>query len=208
MLRPYGSMVIYSLLILLAVALYGLIHSVLASWGVKASLRHRFGPAFDRYYRLSFNIFGTVSLVPVLVLTVLLPDRRLYAVPFPWSLSLLALQGLALFALAIGVMQTGASSFLGFQQLFVTQPVKRKLVTWGLYRWVRHPLYGAGIVFLWATPMMTNNLFFLFLGLTAYLVIGAMFEERKLLREYGAAYAHYREQTPMFVPGVKGLRRQ
>ncbi len=196
------------MLILFAVGLYGLVHSLLASKRVKTAIRRKFGPASDRYYRLVFNIFGVISLLPVLALAFLLPDQRLYAVSLPWSLLLLAIQALALLGMAVGLLQTGASSFFGLHQLFEPQAARRGLITAGLYRWVRHPLYGAGIVFLWATPLMTRNLFLLYLGLTSYLVIGAMFEERKLLSEYGPSYSRYREQTPMFIPGLKRLKRQ
>jgi protein-S-isoprenylcysteine O-methyltransferase Ste14 len=175
---------------------------------VKAAVRRAFGPASDRYYRLAFNIFGLVSLIPVLALAFLLPDQHLYTVPFLWSLVLLAIQALALLGLALGLLQTGASSFLGLQQLIEPQTGRGELVTAGLYRWVRHPLYSAGIVFIWATPWMTRNLLALYLGLTAYLIIGAMFEERKLLSEYSSSYSRYREQTPMFLPGLKGLKRK
>jgi protein-S-isoprenylcysteine O-methyltransferase Ste14 len=198
---------INSIWILLAVGLYGLIHSLLASMGVKALVRRGLGPLADRYYRMAFNIFGVLSLIPVLALVVLLPDKRIYSIPFPWSLPLLALQGLAIVGLVVGVLQTGASSFLGFKQLFEPLAFENELVTAGIYRYVRHPLYSAGILFLWASPLMTRNLFFLFLGLTAYFVIGALFEERKLLIEYGSAYARYRDQTPMFIPRLKGLKR-
>lgn len=193
--------------ILTVIGLYGLVHSWLASLGVKAAVRQRLGPSADRYYRLAFNIFGFISLIPVLALPVLLPDRRLYSIPFPWDLPLLALQALALIGLAAGVKETGAWSFLGLEQLFEGRPANPTLVTSGLYRWVRHPLYSAGMLFIWASPVETRNLFTLYLGFTAYLIIGAIFEERKLLREYGSAYKTYREQTPMFVPGLKGKPR-
>ena len=49
---------------------------------------------------------------------------------------------------------------------------------------------------------MTWNLLALIVGLTAYIFIGAHFEERKLLLEFGDAYAEYRRQTPMLVPGL------
>jgi protein-S-isoprenylcysteine O-methyltransferase Ste14 len=70
----------------------------------------------------------------------------------------------------------------------------------GLYRWVRHPLYTAGLVLIWLTPVMTLNIFSLNLGLTIYLVVGALIEERKLVREYGEAYEEYRKRTPMLIP--------
>ena len=195
-------------MILLAVCVYGFIHSLLASNGVKAVARRSFGEAADRYYRLAYNFFGAVSLLPVLALPILLPDRRLYAVTLPWSLPLLVIQALALLGLVAGVLQTGAGALLGLSQLVKPQPVKSELVTAGLYQWVRHPMYSAGMVFMWATPVMTRNLFALFLGLTAYLIIGAVIEECKLEVEYGEDYNHYREQTPMFIPSRKGLKRR
>jgi len=33
-------------------------------------------------------------------------------------------------------------------------------------------------------------------------LIGAYFEERKLLREFGEAYAIYKNTTPMLIPGL------
>jgi protein-S-isoprenylcysteine O-methyltransferase Ste14 len=69
---------------------------------------------------------------------------------------------------------------------------------------VRHPLYTAGLAFIWFTPLMTVNLLVLNIGLTVYIVIGAYFEERKLLREFGPAYAEYQRRTPMLVPGLRG----
>ena len=76
-------------------------------------------------------------------------------------------------------------------------------MTGGLYRYVRHPLYTAGLVFIWLLPIMTCNLLALNIGLTAYIIVGAYFEERKLLLEFGDAYAEYRQQTPMLIPGLR-----
>lgn len=197
-------MVISPWIILLAVALYGIIHSLLASNRAKSLARRWFGAAGGRGYRLGYNLFAGVSLLPVLALPVLLPDRALYSIPSPWSYIALAIQGLALSGLIIGLWQTGLWSFLGLEQ--VRQPVGNgnpQLVVSGLYRWVRHPLYTAGLVFLWFSPIMTVNLLALYVGLSLYLVIGAYFEERKLLREFGAAYAEYQRRTPMLIPGLR-----
>jgi protein-S-isoprenylcysteine O-methyltransferase Ste14 len=43
----------------------------------------------------------------------------------------------------------------------------------------------------------------LYISLTAYTIIGAHFEERKLLREFGEDYAVYKKNTPMLVPKVR-----
>ncbi len=193
-------------LILLAVGAYGLVHSWLASRQAKSLARRLLGPAADRVYRLAYNLFAALSLLPVLALSAKLPNDTLYTFPRPWSLLALAGQGLAALALLVGVLQTGLASFAGLSQLWRTETAGAgRLVTGGLYRYVRHPLYTAGLVFVWLTPLMTRNLLALYIGFSLYLVIGAIFEERKLVAEYGDAYQQYRQQTPMFIPGIKGF---
>ncbi|MEJ2601094.1 MAG: isoprenylcysteine carboxylmethyltransferase family protein [Anaerolineales bacterium] len=191
-------------LILVSMLLYGLVHSLLASLGFKAQVQSWLGERGGRIYRLFYNLFAFVSLLPVLALPALLPDRPLYAIPFPWLLITLALQGLAVVALLLGLLQTGLWSFLGLSQLNGADPTtSSSLVVHGLYRWVRHPLYSAGLVFIWFAPRMTTNLLAFNMGATVYLIVGAWFEERKLLREFGQEYARYRARTPMLVPWLK-----
>ena len=190
------------LVILTAVAAYGLLHSWLASLQAKSLVRRGLGRTTDRVYRLAYNLIAGISLLPVLILPAVLPDQMLYTIPFPWTLVTLAIQGLAALALLAGLLQTGVWSFIGLEQLLAPpdrQPPE--LAVSGLYRWVRHPLYTASLVFIWLTPVMTWNVLALNLGLSAYLVVGAYFEERKLLREFGEAYRSYQRRTPMFFPG-------
>lgn len=196
------------MLILLAVALYGVVHSLLASLGAKAQARRWFGGSAARSYRLVFNLFGVISFLPVIALVAALPDTPLYSVPLPLSVVMMAGQGLAVVMLLVGVLQTDVWAFAGLRQL--VSPAgeeKASLVVTGLYSHVRHPLYTAGLVFMWLSPVMTVNLLALYAGLTFYLIIGAYFEERKLLQEFGEAYADYRRRTPMLIPGLRFVKR-
>ena len=98
--------------------------------------------------------------------------------------------------------QTGFVAFSGLGQLADPDiETRRPLVTDGLYHWVRHPLYSAGLVFIWLIPHITINLLALNLGLTLYIFVGTYFEERKLLKVFGADYAAYQRRTPLFFPG-------
>ena len=191
-------------LILLAVCLYGLLHSLLASLTAKVHTRQWIGPATDRWFRLAYNFIAAITLLPILLLPILLPDREIYAIPFPWVILTLAIQVLAVFTLIAGLRQTGLSAFLGLRQLLLPEDTKPpRLVIDGLYRYVRHPLYTAGLLIIWLLPILSWNLLALNLGLTAYIFIGAHFEEQKLLMEFGEAYATYRNHTPMLIPGLK-----
>ena len=190
--------------ILLACALYGALHSLLAGRRAKEFARRRLGPLGARYYRLFFSLLAGVTLLPVFFLAWRLPDAVLYRIPGPWSLLTLLVQVLALVGLYVGVRQTGALRFLGLDVLVSdSQTNKARLVTGGLYRWVRHPLYTCGLLLLWLVPSMTWNLLALSIGLTVYILVGIIFEERKLLREFGPAYAAYRRSTPGLIPFIK-----
>jgi methanethiol S-methyltransferase len=69
-----------------------------------------------------------------------------------------------------------------------------------LYRVVRHPMMLGLLIAFWATPHMTAGRLIFALGMTAYILVGVSYEERDLLRAFGAAYRAYRAQVPMLIP--------
>ena len=157
-----------------------------------------------RYYRLGYNLFACISFLPVLVIAALNPDRRLYLVPLPWSVLMIIGELLSVVVLVIGFLQTDAWEFLGLRQ--AAGPLETRqgsLVTGGLYRYVRHPLYTAGLAFIWLMPLMTVNVLAINLALTVYIIVGTIFEERKLRGSFGQAYSDYATRTPMFIPFTK-----
>jgi methanethiol S-methyltransferase len=186
--------------ILLSTALYGLLHSLLAARRVKATAERWLGQArCQRFYRLFFVVVAGISFLPTFALVALLPDRIIYTILGPWKYLTMLIQLSALVGLGIGVSQTGAFAFLGISQA-LSGPRPEVLVKDGLYHWVRHPLYTCSLVFLWLVPTLTWNLLALNLGVSAYLWIGSIFEERKLIEQFGAEYADYRACTPRIIP--------
>jgi methanethiol S-methyltransferase len=188
--------------LLLVIAFWGVLHSLLASNETKDFFRHTFGDGFMRSYRLLYNLFAFFSFLPILYLMMVLPDRPLYEVPAPLNLLMRLGQGIAFLFLIMAILQTDVLSFAGLRQIFEEEK-KGPLVTGGLYRYVRHPLYTFSLLILWLLPNMSLNTFIAYLALTVYLLIGIVFEERKLLREFGEQYASYRSVTPMLIPGVR-----
>jgi protein-S-isoprenylcysteine O-methyltransferase Ste14 len=196
-------------LILAAVLVWGLLHSFLASLKVKTLIRQWVGPEADRWYRIIYNLISIITLLPILTILIFLPDQLIYRIHYPWVLLTLAIQLSAGIILIVGVRQTGIFSFLGLRQ--VVYPVDDSpvhMVTTGLYKYVRHPLYSGGLVIIWLTPYMTWNLLAVNLGITIYILIGAYFEERKLEVEYGPKYVEYCHRTPMLIPGLHILFRK
>ena len=185
--------------LILSFAVWGIVHSLLASLAVKGFFRRVFGAGFMRIYRLAYNVFSFISFLPILWLVAFLPNRILYSVPAPWSYLMLAGQAAGALGLFAAVLQTDTLSFVGLRQLFEEEK-PGKLVTGGLYKYVRHPIYTFSLIFLWLTPIMTINTLIFYIAATLYFIVGAYFEERKLLREFGAVYAEYKSVTPMLIP--------
>ena len=190
------------LYILLALVVWGMIHSLLASLAFKSFVTVLLGKSLMRGYRLFYNAFSFFSFLPILYLAATLPNAPFYSVPAPISYLMVLGQGIGMLLLVVGVLQTDTLSFVGLRQLFEEEKPSA-LVTRGLYRLVRHPLYTAGLLVLWLSPHVTINSFTMYAGATVYILIGAYFEERKLLREFGVAYAEYKSKTPMLIPGLK-----
>ena len=187
--------------IILSLIIWGFLHSWTASLSFKAFVEKIIGASAMRFYRLSYNIFALLSFLPILWLAKTLPDRTLYSIPTPWLYLFLLGQLIAAVGEVVGVLSTDVWAFAGLRQL-VSHPhlEGEKLIISGLYKYIRHPLYTFGLLFIWLTPVMTVNMLTVYIGATIYIVIGAYFEERKLLREFGEAYATYKAKTPMLLP--------
>lgn len=182
-------------ILLFSLALWGIIHSLLASNFAKDMLGR------VSFYRLGYNVFAAVSFLPILYLMRILPDQTAYQLLAPWKFVLLAGQILAALLLLLAFLQTDSLSFIGLRQLFEEEK-SGALVARGLYRIVRHPLYTFSLLFIWLSPSMSQNSLTVYVGATLYVLIGVYFEERKLLQEFGEAYAVYKKSTPMLIPGL------
>ena len=181
----------------LAWASFGLLHSLLARGSGAALLRR----VFRAGERLAYNGIAAVHLLAVLVVgQMLLGDRSDFAHP-QW---LVWLQG---GGLALGVLiglralkSYDLGLFAGTKQLREGPAEEEEpLVTQGLHRYVRHPLYSALFLCLWGLADDPLSLATAIWG-SLYTLIGTYFEERKLLALYGQAYADYRSQVPAFFP--------
>jgi protein-S-isoprenylcysteine O-methyltransferase Ste14 len=161
----------------------------------------RFGTRGDRYYRFIYNSIGVVTLLPVLVLLALYPGQGLYSWPSPWSYLAILIQLLGALITLVGLLQTGVWSFFGLGWLINdANHSTDQLITYGLYSWMRHPLYTGGLLMIWFMPVMTTSLLTFNLAATLYLYIGSFFEERRLLAAFGEEYARYQRRVPRLIP--------
>ncbi len=191
--------------IILGTGVYGLVHSLLATRQAKQLVESLWDREGMRWYRMVYNVFAFITLLPLLALAIILPDRLIYALPSPLEGLVVIIQLLGAGVAFVAARQTGLWYLAGISQLRQVDdtPPENYLQTGGLYRFVRHPIYTGALIFLWAAPQLTWNGLALRLGFTLYFILGGMAEEKRLVEEFGDEYRAYRMRTPMLIPGLK-----
>lgn len=84
----------------------------------------------------------------------------------------------------------------------------QQLVTWGPYRWIRHPLYSGAVLVLAALSAVAANWLMALLVLVVLTMLPrlARREEAHLLARFGSAYTEYMSRTGRFAPKLKAAR--
>lgn len=187
------------------------IHSAMISMTVTDYLKSRLGRGFQ-FYRLFYNSVAVATLAPVLIYTYAIHDRPV----FLWDGYLRVVQ-ILLLAAAVLLFYGGARRFdmlrlLGIRQLQekeIQGPISsgNPLDMTGVLGVVRHPWYLGVILFIWARDMSASA-FIVNMILTIYVVVGTLFEERKLVFEFGDAYREYQNRVPMLIPFLRILWRR
>jgi len=79
---------------------------------------------------------------------------------------------------------------------------EHKLVTNGIYRYVRHPLYTIGSSMFVSFGMMADNWFIAALGVLAFIAMAIRTpkEEANLIEKFGDEYREYMKRTGRFFP--------
>jgi protein-S-isoprenylcysteine O-methyltransferase Ste14 len=187
-----------------------MLHSALISRAVTAALQKRFPSSF-RFYRILYNLFAVVTLLPVLYYSFSQRGETLVAWTGPWRIISTLLGSVALILFVTGARHYDFRQFVGIRQIKSEKACSVltddcSLDTTGVLSVVRHPWYCAGIFIVWARPLdlaaiWTN------LVVSGYLVVGSFLEERKLQVQFGEQYTDYQRRVSMFVP-IKWVRRR
>ena len=76
------------------------------------------------------------------------------------------------------------------------------LVTGGIYRYIRHPMYSSLLLLAWGAffKHFSPAGLVVVAGTTGFLMIAGFIEEKENLAFFGPAYLEYRKTTKMFLP--------
>lgn len=178
---------------------FGVGHSLLTI----SSVKRRLEPLLGSSYRLVYNVFAVIHFGLIYLFGRMLLDGSRFTVLSAWPvvgiMTLITLCGCLLILIALRQYDLG--KFSGLAQLRESQAAVtlEPLNIKGLNQWVRHPLYSGLFLFIWGSAVSPFGLCTALLAST-YLLIGAHFEERKLIRDYGDAYQDYKNNVPAFFP--------
>jgi len=64
-----------------------------------------------------------------------------------------------------------------------------------MYRYSRHPIMLGVLIGIWFPAHMDGSRLMLSIGLSLYMLIGIYFEERDLVRQWGAQYEDYKKRV-------------
>ena len=79
---------------------------------------------------------------------------------------------------------------------------EHKLVTHGIYRWVRHPLYSVGTLPFLSFATMIDSWFIAAMAILAFILLAIRLpnEEAHLIEKFGDEYREYMKNTGAFLP--------
>jgi len=77
-----------------------------------------------------------------------------------------------------------------------------ELIDHGIFRYIRHPLYGSLMLLSWGIFLKNVSfpLFFVAMASTVFLYVTALYDEKECIQFFGTQYKQYMKRTKMFVP--------
>ncbi len=208
-----------------AFAVFGLLHSVGAQEPFKGALARWTGSFFvDYFWRLVYCglsywalYYGVAALHWARNV-----EYDFWLIAYPdWLWRVVVVLHLGSIALLYtAFLQSDYLEFLGFKQAYRGLRVMfggsgavtklelfgtHRLVVSGVYGWVRHPMLVGGLLFLLTSGPSLNNAVYTAMY-TAYMVIGGYFEERRMVKVFGADYRRYQRQVGAYFPRLRRRR--
>ncbi len=131
-----------------------------------------------------------LSIIISALLFYLLPGYNLIGYPYRWLGALLLLIGIVFVSY----------SFLQFNKAQTSEKFQKSdsLVTNGLYRYSRNPMYLGAVIFLIGFSVFLGNIISFLVPIAFFMIINQMFipyEEEKAEKEFDQKYLDYKKQV-------------
>lgn len=85
-----------------------------------------------------------------------------------------------------------------------------RLLTTGLYAYIRNPMFLGGFLFLLGLGVLLGSLSLTFVFVPLLIVLYVFYvkavEEKEMEKKFGQEYLEYKKRVPMFIPRVEAIR--
>lgn len=194
----------YLLLILLWI-LWCTVHSGMISIPATVYMQNVFGENY-RFYRLAYNLIAVVTLLPLYSFGKSIEGDVVLRWPEKLEFLRYLFFIISVLLFAVGAKKYDMLQFLGIRQIrsgdsHMSLSADDELDTSGILSITRHPWYLAALIIIWVFQSELNGADLIVrIILTAYLFVGTVLEERKLIKEYGDGYLEYMQRVSMLFP--------
>ncbi len=178
---------------------FSVLHSLFAAnwWKIKMIKKLK---SDYKYYRVFYSLFALLTLSVTIMYNFYIQSVLLWQVN---TIEKVIAFVVMMYAASVMLIFTKRFFFdLSGADVFKRKQTSRELINTNLYKYVRHPLYSATLIFIWSIflwkPLLSNLL--TCICITVYTLIGIYLEEKKLIHEFGQGYITYKSTTPMLVP--------
>jgi protein-S-isoprenylcysteine O-methyltransferase Ste14 len=181
---------------------------------------------WDRYANLVYRIatgskklkiiitlpiaFFFISVVALFVLASIWVDKRFLFFHFDsswWSLSL----AIVLLILGWLICAWPAMAFFRTRGTPVPFNPPPKLMTAGLYAYIRNPMLLGLFIFLIGLGVLFSSLSLIFIFTPLFILINVFYlkaiEEKEMEKKFGIEYLEYKKDVPMFIPKPETIRK-
>lgn len=194
---------------------FAFIHSLCVTSFIKSQTQRLFGETFVKVsYRFIYTCFSVITLFIAIYFINMIPDVYWFRGPawFRWIMHAIQIAGLIFGTLSLKVITS--HEFVGITQVwrYLTKKeikgdaegiTQTRLMKTGVYGFVRHPLYLAGIIIFTFEPNITRNWLAVSILADIYFIFGAFMEEKRLIKTFGDEYVEYMKQVPRFLPKIR-----
>jgi len=152
----------------------------------------------------NFILLGLFILNPLLVILAFQENRLLIAGSLPlWDKPIVSYFGLLILIVGSAISVTGRAQLARFGSGVLHIEDDHRLITTGVFRYIRHPVYAGGILGLVGIYMAFRSIIMLILVSTLYFIVirhRMLFEEEMLVDEFGDEYREYMKRTKRLIP--------
>lgn len=155
--------------------------------------------------RTAHIIAGTAMFFPLLYVFTPLLEIANYNTHIAFQYSGILLGIFAIFILLLAHKQLGNN-----WRPYTQASAKQKLISDGIYSYIRHPMYSAHLLWSVSILLLIPNLLagtFYLLTIILLFLFKVPEEEKLLMEQYGKLYSHYRKMTGAFIPKLKSQKR-